>query len=304
MTIGGTGDDRLNKNQRRDAAREKARQLRVGQQKKERRNRALLQGGLIIVALGIVAVVTLIIISSIRPPASGPLNMASDGIVIGQGFAAESTPALEAGEEPIRSAPAEGDPIAIEIYLDYQCPFCQVFEETNADQIANLVEQGVATVEYKPVAILDRASAGSRYSTRSANAAACVANYAPDSYYDVNAALFEQQPEEQTEGLTDEELVGLVEDAGATDERISDCITDERFENWVAAATERAASDRALEDEDGAFGTPRVLVNGELYDGPVDDETSFTRFIAEADSAAFAEENASPSPSPSPSATP
>ena len=300
MTIGGTGDDRLNKNQRRDAAREKARQLRVGQQKKERRNRALLQGGLIIVALGIVAVVTLIIISSIRPPARGPLNMASDGIVIGQEFTAESTPALEAGEEPVRSTPAEDDPIAIEVYLDYQCPFCRDFEETNADQIANLVEQGVATVEYRPVAILDRASAGSRYSTRSANAAACVANYAPDSYYDVNAALFQRQPEEQTEGLTDEQLIALVEDAGATDERIATCITDERFENWVAAATERATSDPALEDENGAFGTPRILVNGELYEGPVDDETSFTRFIAEADSAAFAEENTSPSPTPTP----
>lgn len=299
MTIGGTGDDRLNKNQRRDAAREKARQLREGQKKKERRNRVLLQGGLIFVSLGIVAVVTLVIISSIRPPAPGPLNMASDGIVIGEGMSAETTPALEAGEEPVASTPADGGPIAIQIYLDYQCPFCKQFEDTNAEQIANLVEQGVATVEYKPVAILDRASAGSRYSTRSANAAACVANYEPDSFYNVNAALLDQQPEEQTEGLTDEELIALIEDAGASDERIAECITDERFENWVAAATERATTNPDLQDENGDFGTPRALVNGELYAGPVDDAPSFTRFIAEADSEAFAEENTSPSPSPS-----
>lgn len=300
MTIGGTGDDRLRKNQRREAAREKARQLREGQKKKERRNRVLLQGGLILVSLAIVAAVTLVIISSIRPPAPGPLNMASDGIVIGEGMSVETTPALQAGEEPVASTPAGGDPIAIQIYVDYQCSLCQQFEATNAEQIANLVEQGVATVEYKPVAVLDRASAGSRYSTRSANAAACVANYAPDSFYDVNAALLDQQPEEQTEGLTDEQLTALIADAGVSDERIAECITAEQFENWVAAATERATTDPDLEDENGDFATPRVLVNGELYAGPVDDAPSFTRFIAEADSEAFAEENASPSPSPSP----
>ena len=299
MTSGGTGQDRLNKNQRRDAAREKARVLRDQQKKKDRRNRFLLQGGLIVVSLAIVTIVTLVIINSIRPPAPGPLNMASDGITIGEGFEAQTTPALQAGDEPVQSTPAEGDPIAIEIYLDYQCPVCRTFEEANTTQLETLLERGVATVQYRPVAILDGVSQGTRYSTRAANAAACVANYSPNSYYDFNTILFQNQPTEGNEGLTDEELIGLTEDADVSKaSQIASCITDGRFENWVADATDRAANDSDVVNAQGSLGTPTVFVNGEKYGGAPGDASAFAQFVAAADSQAFAEENASPSPSP------
>ena len=301
MTDGGTGDERLTKNQRRDAAREKARVLRVQQKRKERRNRFVLQGGLIVISLAIVAVVALVIINSIRPPAPGPRNMASDGIVIGQDFVAQTTPALAAGEEPIDESPAAGDPIAIQIYLDYQCPVCKQFEETNAQQIETLLQNGVATVEYKPVAILDRLSGGTRYSTRAANAGACVANYSPDSYYDFNDLMFVRQPDENASGLLDDELVAITQDADVENaDDIADCITDGDFENFVAAATDRATSDSSLEGPQG-FGTPTVLVNGERYEGDPADATAFAQFVAAADSQAFSDENASPSPEPAPS---
>lgn len=300
MTNRGSSDARTSKNQRRDAAREKARILREKHQKKERRSRFALQATLILVTLAIIATVTLIIVNSIRPPAPGPRNMLSDGIVIGQSFAAVTTPALQADDEPVPTVRADDDPIAIEVYLDYQCPFCQQFEQTNADQIGTLLEQGVATLEIHPVAILDNQSAGGRYSTRAANAAACVANFSPDSFYDFNALLFENQPEEQTPGLTDEELIAITEDAGVTDASdIEDCITGEDFENWVAAATDRATSNRSLAGESDGFSTPTVLVNGDRYPGAPNDASAFAQFVAAADSEEFIEEN-SESTSPSP----
>ena len=81
-----TGETPTPKNERRDAARDKARLLRVEQKKKDFRNKLILQGSLVFVVLAIVATVILVITSSIRPPSPGPLNMLSDGIKIGQSF--------------------------------------------------------------------------------------------------------------------------------------------------------------------------------------------------------------------------
>ena len=237
MSNGGSGKNRLDKSRRREEAREKARVLREQHQKKEKVGKFLLQGSLIIVSLGIVALVAVIITSSIRPPSPGPRNMLSDGILIGTDFEAETTSALEAGEDPVpNTPPADSDVIPIQIWVDYLCPVCGEFEKANAAQIETLVESGVATLEIHPVAILDRAAQGSRYSSRAANASACVANYSPNQFFEFNALLFENQPEEGTTGLTDDELIGLTEEVNVlTASTVAKCITDEKFKSWVAA---------------------------------------------------------------------
>ncbi len=303
MSHAGSGDSRLSKNQRREAAREKAKELREAHRKKERRNRFVLQGGIIVAALAIVTIVTLVIVQSVRPDGPGPRNMLSDGVVIGSGFTAQTTAALDAGDEPV-DTPAVDGVIAIQIWVDYMCPLCGQFEQANSDQIETLVESGAATLEIHPVAILDRVSAGTRYSTRAANAAGCVANYSPDSFYEFNSLMFENQPEEDSEGLTDDELVAITEEAGvsrATD--IATCITEPArgFRKWVATATDRAAADPDLAGDDGGFGTPTVLVDGNRFPGDPGDPIAFAQFVAEADGAAFSEESTeSPSPSPTP----
>src|SRR5690606_12628527 len=98
--------------------------------KKERRTKILLQGGILIAVLAVVAIVALVIVNSVRPPAAGPLNMASDGIQLGAGMVATPTPGIEPGGEPVANDPEEGV-LDIRIYVDYLCPFCNVFEETN-----------------------------------------------------------------------------------------------------------------------------------------------------------------------------
>ena len=55
MSYGTSGDSRLTKNEKREAAREKARILREEQKKKDRRTKLLLQGGIILASLAIVA---------------------------------------------------------------------------------------------------------------------------------------------------------------------------------------------------------------------------------------------------------
>lgn len=294
------------KNDRRVAAREKAQQLRLEQKKKEKRNRHLIQGGIIVGVLAIVGAIVFGVIAAIPKTNPGPLNMLSDGIRIGESFVAETTPALQPGDEPVASVPSD-DPevVDIRIYLDYFCPACGVFEEANNMQIATWVDSGAAKLEIHPVSILDRASLGSQYSTRAANAAACVANYAPNNFFAYNALLFANQPDESTSGLSNDQLIKLAKTAEAeSTDLIETCINEVRFKKWVNAATARAF-EGPLPNADitKVEKTPTVLVNGQLYEGPTDDPTEFAKFVSTASGNAFTEElksTVSPSPSPAP----
>ena len=107
-----------------------------------------------------------------------------------------------------------GEVANIVMYIDYLCPFCGQFEATNSESMRTMVESGAATLEVHPIAILTNKSAGTQYSLRAANAAACVADSSPDSFFDYNAILFENQPEEGSTGLTNDELKSLAEEVG------------------------------------------------------------------------------------------
>lgn len=303
MTFDRANDDGLSKNERREAAREKARVLRIQQKKKDRRSKFILQGSLIVVVLAIVSVVGVIIVNSVRPPSPGPRNMLSDGIKIGQDFKADRTPPLQPKANPVASKANTGDVIDIQVYIDYQCPVCGVFELTNAAQIKTLVDSGAATEEIHPISILDNQSLGKKYSTRAANAAACVANFSPNSFFDFNTLLFRNQPKENTEGLVDGKLIDFAKQAEVTDPAsISKCITDQTFKSWVGAATTRAASGPIPNsDVDKVAATPTVIINGKKYEGRVNSAKDFAAAISKAAGDSFVEDpTASPSPTPAP----
>ncbi|MET0989891.1 MAG: thioredoxin domain-containing protein [Glaciihabitans sp.] len=303
MTNSAPGDGHLSKNQRREAAREKAKSLRESQRRKESARKIFLQGGIIVASIAVVVIVVMVIVGSQRPASPGPLNMLSDGIKIQQGQVAVPTAALEAEAEPVPNAVDDSaDVIDIQIYVDYLCPFCNIFEETNNAQLEAWLERGAATVEIHPISILNSNSMGTQYSTRAANAAACVANFAPDSFWAVHKALFANQPEERTAGLSDEELVSIVTDTGAAPaDEIADCITDETFETWVEDATLRALDGPIPNSEALVKGTPTVIVDGLKYEGAVDDADAFATFVVQAAGATFSEQStATPTPEPAP----
>ncbi len=303
MSDNWSASERPSKNERRAEAREKARQLRHEQQKKERRTRLLLQGGVALAAVAIIAVIALVLVNSVRPDGPGPRNMASDGIRIGEGLVAVSTPALGPNDRPVTSEANPPGVVDIQIFVDYLCPFCADFEAENGELIRTLVESGAATVEYRPIAILTNMSAGTQYSLRAANAAACVANFDPDSFFDVNEALFAAQPEEGSAGLDDAELLDVIQAAGAGSTQLESCIADRTFRSWVQAATDRAVTGplavRNAEIE-SIMGTPTVLVNGELYEYRLPfDQSEFSQFVLQAAGDEFST-NPTPSPTPTP----
>jgi protein-disulfide isomerase len=270
---------------RRDLAREKARMLREEQQKRQKRRRRAWQGGIAVGIVAIAAIIAIVIVNGVRPEAAtGPRNMASDGILLtgdGTSVTAVPTPALAAGAKPTATDQgALGDTVNIVTYVDYLCPFCGQFETTNGQQITSWVTAGNATLEVHPISILDSASSGTRYSTRAANAAACVANFDPGHFLAVNTALFAKQPAENTAGLSDADLTTLVTGAGVTDAAVPGCITGQTFASWVGSATKRAlAGPLPNSDVPNVSGTPTVLVNGTKYSGALDDAAAFAAFV-------------------------
>ena len=299
--------DRLTKNERREQARENARLQREEQRKKDKRNKILLQGGIILGVLGVAALVVVLIVTSIRPAGPGPNNMASGGIQFTSGFEVTRTAPLPNGADPIPNPTSDdADALDIQVYADYLCPFCNAFEQTNQEYINSLVESGAATVEVFPVAILDRLSLGTKYSTRAANAAACVADTEPDSFMDFSASLFANQPAENSSGLDNSVLIELAGDAGATSDAIAECINGNTFSSFITAMTTAAVNNPDLANpSSGGFGTPTIMVNGQRYNGPVDDAEAFRAFLVQVAGEAFVqEETATSTPTPEPTETP
>ncbi|MWV50450.1 thioredoxin domain-containing protein [Rathayibacter sp. VKM Ac-2803] len=297
----------LTKRERQELAREEARERREVERRRRRRNRILGQSG---AALGVLAVVALVawnVWSQQAVASIGPANMLSDGIVLSGSdstVTAVTTAPIEAGAEPVATdedTVRAGGVVTVDLYVDYLCPYCGQFESTNTANLESWLTQGAITLEIHPIAILDSSSAGSQYSSRAANAAACVADEDPDRFLAVHKALFAQQPAEGTTGLDDDAIRTLVTDAGVTDEDVLACITSGEFRPWVAAATERATTQPLANSSlEKLVSTPTVLVNGQQYTGAPDDADAFVSFISstlEAESSG-ATETGTPTPAP------
>jgi protein-disulfide isomerase len=180
---------------------------------------------------------------------------------------------------PVTSAEAKkGNQIVI--YQDYQCPVCKLFKDPNASQIKAWVESGLATVEYHPISFLDGQSLNN-YSSRSTNAALCVANSQPDKFYDVNTALYTNQPQENTPGPSDSDLKETLKSAGVEiNDEMNTCIDQKRYGKYIENRTAEAFSQPAVTGKEIPRGTPYVLVNGNVYDwgGKAEDLVNPARF--------------------------
>lgn len=254
-----------NKAQLREEARQEALARQKKQAQRDRRNRILVFGGLGVAIVALIAVAAFILVQE------GAKNNVED-IPLAEVSDVPST-ATEGGGIPVGAdlvagTENEGSPVVDE-YLDYMCPVCGQFEQLNGADVETMVTSGDATVVFHPVSILDRASNGEEYSTRAASAAYWVADRAPEAFFDFNAALFANQPEEDSAGLDDEELADIAEGAGAPADvaaGIADGTARETFGQYVYSLTNEATADESLMNSSGGFGTPTILVDGERFE--------------------------------------
>jgi protein-disulfide isomerase len=266
---------RPTRSEQREQARAKARDLREQKAQGEKRKRLLTLAGVIV---GIIAIVAGVVVAVTTFASSSnvnaenakkvPANTTSlGGVLLGKGLLPTTT--------------AEAKKVnQIVIYQDYQCPICKLFKDPNASQIKEWVEKGLATVEYHPISFLDGQSLND-YSSRSTNAALCVANSQPGKFYDVNTALYANQPEELTAGPSNSALKETLQKAGVEiNTEMNTCIDQKRYAKYIENRTAEAFSQPAVTGTEIPRGTPYVLVNGNLYDwgGKAEDLVNPARF--------------------------
>src|SRR5262245_20907917 len=148
-------------------------------------------------------------------------------------------------------------PVTVTVFEDFLCPVCGELERATHDWLPAYVEEGRVQVVYRPLAFLDRFSAGTDYSTRAGNAYAVALDAAgPETAATFHDLLFEHQPRENTGGLTDDQLVDLAVRAGVPLAQARRGIEARTFEQWVVNATDDASKQHDV------TGTPTVDVNG------------------------------------------
>lgn len=146
----------------------------------------------------------------------------------------------------------------LETFIDFMCPVCNQFEQIYGEDIAAMVDDGSITLGIHPISILDSKSQGTEYSTRAANAMYCVAVEDAEASVPFMNAMFANQPQEGTPGLTDEEILQIAESVGVTG--IESCVNDGVYSDYVTAMTEETP----VRPGAGGIGTPTVLLNGEF----------------------------------------
>jgi len=283
-------EQRLSKAERTALAREKAREIREAQLKKDKRNKLLIGWGIVVAVVAILTVVALVVTSNIQKnapiadqgptPANGNVHggvtlLANTDVVKSNAATVNvadlpSAPASPPAEIKAPGAEAEaGKPVKVVAYIDFICPVCKNFEATYGDTLNKLRNDGKITVEYRPLGFLDSRST-TNYSSRAANAAACVLNASPDKYTAFFDQLFAKQPAEGSAGLSDNDLKKMATDAGAAN--IESCVDGKTYRPYVKFVTQEAAAI-------GVTGTPTVFVDGKQWGKGDSANIAFDQFL-------------------------
>ncbi|WP_105036689.1 thioredoxin domain-containing protein [Cryobacterium aureum] len=168
--------------------------------------------------------------------------------------------------------------VIIDEYVDPMCPFCAQFEQTNGALLAAGVDSDDITLRVHSLTFLDSRSQGTNYSSRASAALTCQATLNPDETLTFLAALFANQPAEQTTGLSNNQLADLVPGPIS----IADCLDSGDYEGWSQQNTEAALTKIDGADIPSVAGTPTVLVDGVHYTGSNTDLAEFQAFVAAA----------------------
>lgn len=262
---------RQTKAERREAAKAEAQRLREAQRAKERRTKLLAIGGSVAALAALVAVVIVVNNQGTgAPPEEVLVPVALEEVTrpvtsevietpVLAGFEDRFTGGIPVGADGVAGTTSGEEAVVVDVYSDYMCPICAAFEVATTDELAALREAGEITVVYHPIAILDRYANGTMFSTRSAAAAGLVADQAPEQFVAFHEAMYDNQPEEYTRGLSNETIGEIALGVGVP-QSVVDQLDAWPFVPWVVAATTRAA-------EMDVTGTPTVFVDGQVFSG-------------------------------------
>jgi protein-disulfide isomerase len=147
----------------------------------------------------------------------------------------------------------------MDTYIDFMCPICNQFEQTYGPEITALKDAGTITLNVHPIAILDSQSQGTQFSSRAASAMYAVSIASPDKALAFMQAMYANQPEEGSTGLTDDQIISIAEGAGVDmTADLKKAITSGKYIDYVQTMTGKTPSQPGSE----GIGTPTVAING------------------------------------------
>ncbi|MFC4334507.1 DsbA family protein [Salininema proteolyticum] len=156
----------------------------------------------------------------------------------------------------------------VDVYVDYGCPPCRGFEQSDGGALADWTDQGDITLKVHPMAFLDDKNNG--FSTGAANAAICAYDGGGQGAFSEYAGkLMENQPPEGAGVKFDaEQFISLAQGMELSGFEV--CVEEGRYNGWVAEATEHAF--------ESVNGTPAAFVDGTR----IEDLTQFRDEVADA----------------------
>ena len=288
----------LPKKQRREVARQLAREQRIAEQERRKRRRVVLQVVGVVAAVGVVAGAVLGTSAWVHARNRGPLNMASDGILL-SGYQG-NVYGVPNGSVPQGGTPTATTPnrnlgvLDAVMYVDYSSPTASTLWSTAGPDLTAGLKAETTSLEIHPIA-----PDGSASAVRSAAALACVAELDPNQAFPAHEALV-------TGGAdwTPASLVKALAGAGVKAPGLDGCITSGRFTGWVRDATARAA--RSVPFDVGSVSSTTLVLAGSAYTGAPGDAKAFASAYAAAQEVvakASTSSGASPSASPTSGAT-
>ncbi|MEV5001095.1 DsbA family protein [Nocardioides sp. LML1-1-1.1] len=216
---------------------QRAAEERAAQARRESRRRILTIGGVVLAMIVIVGGAVLVSVLNKKEVTVSDAGSSDFGVTIGKKDA----------------------PHTVVIYEDFICPFCGELESRTRDDLTKLAEDGKVLVEYRPFDLLSGRVGD--YPIRAASAFSVVLEKSgPEVAKKFHDLLYENQPAEDSgDSVTNDDLVALAVEAGATESDVADAIKNVSNKDWVTKATQEATANNVQ-------GTPTILLDGKVFD--------------------------------------
>src|SRR5699024_7969288 len=135
MAKNSSGDDKRNR------ARENARQIAANQAKKEKTSNTMLYVGIAVVVVVVPAVVGVLLFQQNKPAVS-PENYVADGLTVGKDNTPVQPLKMPEGEEPDLPAPSEAganeNAATVTVYINFQSPGCKASQKGNSPMLRSI----------------------------------------------------------------------------------------------------------------------------------------------------------------------
>lgn len=150
-----------------------------------------------------------------------------------------------------------GLPTKVDVFEDFQCPICKLFEDPIGGYLTSLITEKKAQVTYHPLSFLGNGSKDDE-SIAASNAAYCAVD--EGKFLDFHKALYDVQSQVENSGfLNSDNLINIGKKIGISSQTFSDCVTNRSKLVNVVAAT-------ASMERYGVKGTPTTLINGKIWE--------------------------------------